>query len=280
MTASNPPAVLYRYFPFAPFIEKVISGESIRFSNPLAFNDPFEVRPGLYFDPDVPETSRYHHQVARKRGMSVRERLSKIQAMNNRLRRAGGRDVSPDVVRLHMGSYGVLCLTPHRDNLLMWAHYGDSHAGVCLGFDTSVHIFRVAMEVRYQEAYPEVRPAVETNEEGLEKTILTKAPCWAYESEWRIVKPTLSEAEQHVRREHYRLRVRNSDELDMLVNQRGPGDYRFNKTALREIIIGARASAEVRSTLARWVREHNSEVRLYQAACHDREFSLVINPLE
>ena len=29
----------------------------------------------------------------------------------------------------------ILCFSRNWDNLLLWSHYGDSHTGVCLGFD-------------------------------------------------------------------------------------------------------------------------------------------------
>ena len=29
----------------------------------------------------------------------------------------------------------ILCFSRNWDNLLLWSHYGDSHKGICMGFD-------------------------------------------------------------------------------------------------------------------------------------------------
>ena len=34
-------------------------------------------------------------------------------------------------------TFGMCCLTPHKDNLLMWAHYSFNHQGFCVGFNTT-----------------------------------------------------------------------------------------------------------------------------------------------
>jgi hypothetical protein len=131
MEHQKPPSILYRYFPLQPFIEQLLSGECLRFADPLSFNDPFEVRPSLYMNPNNPVTQRYYHQIAKKRGMPLKDRMPKINAMMNRLSKNGGRDIQSDTVReQYTGRFGVLCLTPHRDSLLMWSHYGDSHKGI------------------------------------------------------------------------------------------------------------------------------------------------------
>ena len=44
---------------------------------------------------------------------------------------------------------GLLCFSRNWDNLLLWSHYANSHAGICLGFDIpddSAH----ELEVHYQ----------------------------------------------------------------------------------------------------------------------------------
>lgn len=280
MNIPRPPAILFRYFPVRPFIEDIVSGVSLRFANPQDFNDPFEARPALYMDPKDPATYKYHHRVAKKFGMSASERIAKVKALEFRLKRSAGRDLPSDVMQQHMGTIGVLSLTPHPDNLLMWSHYGDSHRGVCIGFDTTIHFFRTAMAVRYRDAYPVINPAIETNDGGLEKTILTKATCWAYEDEWRVVKHTWGEQDRLARMDEYSRRGFDTEKIDILANHNGPGDYAFNKAAVREIIIGARAPADTRVHITGWIRRYNASVRLFQTACHDHQYRLVLRQLD
>uniref|UniRef100_UPI0020CD2CC1 DUF2971 domain-containing protein n=1 Tax=Vibrio cholerae TaxID=666 RepID=UPI0020CD2CC1 len=39
-------------------------------------------------------------------------------------------------------SYGILCLSAKEDSLLMWSHYGNSHKGYVIEFDTSHKFFK------------------------------------------------------------------------------------------------------------------------------------------
>lgn len=94
--------------------------------------------------------------------------------------------------------FGVLSLTEAPDNLLMWAHYGDSHRGVVLGFDEQ-HPFFQGPEIvnglgRINKVeYNQTRPVLSPTTRNHPKIFLRKSTEWAYEREWRLIRP-LSEA--------------------------------------------------------------------------------------
>ena len=103
-------------------------------------------------------------------------------------------------VRQFLKCLGVLCLTESYNNLLMWAHYADSHKGAVLRFDTQrlkgvqecrpglealrgCSIFELA-QVRYRSHPP--RAHSKGLSAMLETILLRKSKEWAYEREWRI----------------------------------------------------------------------------------------------
>jgi hypothetical protein len=52
----------------------------------------------------------------------------------------------------------IYCLTPHPDSILMWSHYSNNHAGICLEFQTANRLFSGAMRVSYLSHYPTFLP--------------------------------------------------------------------------------------------------------------------------
>ena len=107
---------------------------------------------------------------------------------------------------------GISCFSEDGKNILMWSHYSEGHKGICLEYDVSsfaslsrtYNIFETALfPVRYQNKSQdlidltrkfftqEFNPSIELTEQEkicfTWKTILTKACCWSYELEWRLV---------------------------------------------------------------------------------------------
>ena len=86
-------------------------------------------------------------------------------------------------------TFGVLSLTPHPDNYLMWSHYSSSHTGFCVEFDTRKLVESVAghyQEVNYAESIPFFSIKDIMDDELITKLLYTKAKIWGYEDEYRI----------------------------------------------------------------------------------------------
>ncbi len=91
-------------------------------------------------------------------------------------------------MRRHLNvKHGVICMSESWDSPLMWAHYGDSHKGMVLGFDVSGKDF-------YQVQYTDKRPSLadmglntldDITPEDIKRLIRTKAAGWSYEKERR-----------------------------------------------------------------------------------------------
>lgn len=87
-------------------------------------------------------------------------------------------------------TFGIFSLTIHPKNYLMWSHYGNSHTGFCLGFDSTM-LFETVQgslgPVQYENELPKLRLFGDTYDFHI-KQLGTKSKVWSYEDEYRIVK--------------------------------------------------------------------------------------------
>src|SRR5262249_17850696 len=86
-----------------------------------------------------------------------------------------------------MHLWRMYCLTPHPDSLLMWAHYGEKHEGICLEFDATRE-FGLAYRVAYSDNLIAITPDLLRENVALaEAMVLTKSSEWKYEDEYRML---------------------------------------------------------------------------------------------
>lgn len=281
LKAPRPP-FLYRYRPidvgFPPLAEPrpEINGEPQEmgrlealvklgahfFAHPSSFDDPFECRPQFQYDFSKSRTPSHIDNRIKQfdpQASPAKRLLFKAQA-----RRAFGRPrYVESIVNKVVENIGVLCFVERPDNLLMWAHYADAHKGVCLEFDTSEWLFRLAGKVSYSQTYPIVDTASQSPSHLADTIFLTKSAEWAYEQEWRIVsQPGLSSLDLTVQAL-----------ADALI---GPGVHHMPLHLLRRIIFGVNASPENVALVRRWVREANLSVSFARCQIVPGEFRLKI----
>lgn len=80
---------------------------------------------------------------------------------------------------------GLLCFSEDWTDPVLWAHYGDKHRGICLGFDVEDGFAR---KVAYQKARLKDDDALKKSEaETLDALLYTEYESWRYEQEWRIL---------------------------------------------------------------------------------------------
>ena len=142
---------------------------------------------------------------------------------------------------------GVLCLSEDPQNVLMWSHYADNHAGVCFGFEASPSnpFFGRAQQVLYSQSYPVVNIILDHSQSYHEKSVLTKADFWAYEKEWRII-------------EH----------------EKGAGVYAFAASHLEEIIFGLNAQPTDKRAVKEALANLGLHPQIRQAVKHATEFRI------
>lgn len=82
----------------------------------------------------------------------------------------------------------ILCFSRNWDNLLLWSHYGDSHKGICLGFDISEGEPgpNYDTNVLYQPNLLQIRRLEDANPDLADRLLRTKHESWSYEQEVRM----------------------------------------------------------------------------------------------
>ena len=184
------PLPLYKYVSMNDL--RRILESSIRFTQPSAFNDPFELLPEMVMPADEPQRriNVAFDILAKRRILSEEE----VKAIPDGW---GSSDVmSRDIVQQLSKLIGILSLSRVRDSLLMWSHYADQYAGAVVEFDGSHEFFAGQIEVEYRSTRP--RRHLNSYLSGVPVPVAelcVKSDQWAYEQEVRVIR-TLSECEE------------------------------------------------------------------------------------
>lgn len=82
----------------------------------------------------------------------------------------------------------ILCFSRNWDNILLWSHYGDGHAGICLGFDIpdGGEGDGYDTDVLYQPNVLGIRRPEDVNLDLATRLLHTKHESWSYEQEVRM----------------------------------------------------------------------------------------------
>lgn len=217
------PRTLYKYVT----VDRVdiFHHSMIRFTQPSALNDPFELCPlieSLLPDEMVGDILEPNFQLLEEALRSLYR--SKPEAFNSRLSEDEVVEIvriNPDFQRqIYQGfgpqlryflkmllpnakstmkdvmhkKIGILSLSEDNDNILLWSHYADSHRGFTIEFN-SQHEFFDRKRGPKDELYHlrKVRYSNRTNEgktlcdiDG-DELLCSKSLQWQYEKEWRVL---------------------------------------------------------------------------------------------
>jgi hypothetical protein len=194
----------------------------LRFTQPIEFNDPFEMQPFLKGLADAPTLdSQFHDGFGKTLNSQIDEMLAKLNLTAEQKARIDRESIqqrvqsqAPAALEMFKSfaqiitplvgkqiyktvneNLGVLCLTEKPDNLLMWAHYADHHRGVVIEFDGNHAFFnrRVGAQDEFRHfrkvVYTEDRPTVFLNDSNAVDFFYFKSKEWDYEQEWRLIVP-------------------------------------------------------------------------------------------
>jgi hypothetical protein len=203
----------FKYIPFERF--ESFRGGRIRFTQPGAFNDPFE----------MPAFKVRDAEEARRAGLAgLSAQTGEIQQGLSQGRIPEAAFVLPIYYFLGMVpqrreapvvpskeaieklksidlEFGILSLSMTSDNLLLWAHYAGEHRGLAVEIDPSRPEFnsQATPEQDFERAdrvkYSAVRPKIPETDQILFQHFFVKSPEWSYEEEYRIVRKFKSSIE-------------------------------------------------------------------------------------
>lgn len=248
----------------------ILENKMICFSTSHQLNDPFELKPHVR---DI-ATQKTYNSIIENKVENRREEYSKLP--RNSRRQISFDEFSAKVsslthkqfttdVKLRMAEkvqeifdkelarkIGILSLTESPDNLLMWAHYADSHQGFVIEFDPQSSFFTQrrsdADELGYlrEVKYSDTRPSLILEEVEDFSPFLTKGEIWKSEREWRMMLP-----------------------IDMCNKKLSCGHHLFSfpATAIKSIIIGSRTNDSTKKKIKEAISRDQdlSHIRLMTA---------------
>jgi hypothetical protein len=171
-----------------------------------------------------------------------------------------------------LDAVGILCLTTKWDDILMWSHYGDHHKGICVGFRTDKDAFQLAHDVTYTADLPVIRRPSDDHDAVLRKAFLTKADCWRYENEWRILRPKQDLLEK-VETGLYD-KTLSPEQRSLIRLHDGAGIYPFDNVAITSITLGMRISNEDRALVSELARSFVPHASVYLAKEQEGRYKL------
>ncbi|MES2306588.1 MAG: DUF2971 domain-containing protein [Gemmatimonadota bacterium] len=248
------PAILYKYRSVAPaswlYTEAALEKQELFMATRAMFNDPFECRPVFSHECTKEELRAAADRILKKTPLNGQQRRARVREIARGHKDQWPQDFARAVKQLNEAmdrQVGLFCLTAKGDDILMWSHYADAHAGICMGFSTEEcdSPFRNARPVRYSRDLPVCRVFAEDRNVVEEKAMFTKADAWAYEEEWR------------------------------LINFRdGACTKRFEPRFLRQVILGARIAPEVATKVIRLTEKHYPHVQILNACIRENSYGL------
>lgn len=288
MEMAGLPERLFKYL--APERINLLSDRLIRYTPLGAFNDPFEGRPEIKgFVSDEEALSRFTSAMPVelniaysnlpdhvKRKISLQQWMQFATIFANQHRgeflakmRIASTQILPSLPVKLDEVMGVLSLCEVCDSLLMWAHYGASHTGFVVEFDPTHPSFNTRRsdddEFGYlrQVVYRDARLSANLVDlDGMEM-FLVKSKEWAYEHEWRILRP-----------------LKDATKI-FEVNGKQIHLFELPYAAIKAVIFGSRASPDLISQARTLLAADSGASHIQVLVCSPNKsrFSLDIQPV-
>jgi len=180
---ANPPPILFRYRRPTQWTLDEISGHQIYAAKPIELNDPFEYTAPVFLNVDLMRRE-FIEEFAPKRGISPADAAKEFESFHQ----SGNIKLLQRISQLKDFS-GVICLSAIPNSIRMWSYYAQAHEGICIGFDTKLRPFNMALEVKYQNPDTpfDIIAAIKNDPTEIASHIsLRKAEEWKFEQEYRI----------------------------------------------------------------------------------------------
>ncbi len=192
------PEFLYQYRTLEgaglTYLEQFLLRNELYLGSPARFNDPFDAKVNVDFSRATAQDWRRLFMGGLKKAqpnLSYQKREKEVTRImkTGRYKDAASRNAFISHLQAEVDRLGIACFSEIPTNILMWSHYAASHTGVCVQFDhlNPNSLIATAQRVDYSDDYEPLRALLDDEVRQVEKVFLTKAGCWRYEREWRII---------------------------------------------------------------------------------------------
>lgn len=235
-----------------------LSNLSVRFTQPKAYNDPFEMSPKFY---SKGGNDLQNSNVTLK--LKVEGQSSDINNIIVTENSEFNSPVTCNFIDQINENIGVTCFSHSEtettpENLLMWAHYSESHRGISVEFKDNIFSDPFVNKVRYEEKRPLFNAEILTDDSTLHiSDFFFKSKHWKYEAEFRCVK-----------------KLDECTKLDVLDN----GGYpiylsKLQVETINRIFVGVNASPELKTSAHSFYQQYGITIVFLGLA--KNEFKLI-----
>lgn len=128
----NAPDVLYKFRSFNVFGLKMLIDKQMYFAAPDSLNDPLDCQ--HYFSAQLQHVIDMERQKANDNSSDIYEFLPGLLSIEVEGKNTGEIEPLHEALERKIKKTGVFSTSANVKDALMWAHYGDSHRGFCIGF--------------------------------------------------------------------------------------------------------------------------------------------------
>lgn len=230
--------------------DKFLDDQTVRFCQPNEYNDPFELTPEIRLTEELSLPSK-NLGIYLAGGKPQFEKYEILESELSNYRYHLNSNLVAEVSKL----VGCTCFSYSEAslpvNLLMWAHYAESHKGIAIQLKESSALIQDMSPVVYRKKRPILNGKyLSENEVIFIRDLYVKSEHWEYESEHRLSRKFEDCSE-----------VSNG----IFVSKISPSD-------VERIVLGVNASKELREKALNFHKQYNVQVILTKRASSDFGF--------
>ncbi|MDO7171033.1 DUF2971 domain-containing protein [Mariniflexile sp. AS56] len=221
-------------FRFRPDSDRTIDeivNNYIFFADRNSLNDPFDSSPELVrLTENSEEIAKFYDLISE----SITDKKVKEYFKSEYTTESLQKYAQSKVLDLIL-EFGIACFSMYIMNMPLWANYSNNHKGVCLQFNSDIDkdFFTILGPVQYQEELSQMEFMPITSEKEIGKVFFRKDKNWGYEKEVRLLKNFKRKS-------------------------------KFNKNALRNVILGYSADYQYVKKVFYDVKNNYANVGIYK----------------
>lgn len=224
--------------------EKFLDDQMVRFFQPNEYNDPFELTPEFRLKEELSLPSK-NLGIDLSGGKPQFEKYEILESEFSDYKYHLNSNLVAEVSKL----VGCTCFSYSEAsipvNLLMWAHYAESHKGIAIQLKDRSDLIQDMSPVAYRKKRPIINGKYLSESEIIfMRDLYVKSEHWTYESEYRLSRKFEDCAE-----------VSNG----IFVSKIPPSD-------IERIVLGVNAAKELRGKALEFYKEHKVQVILTRRA--------------
>jgi len=166
--------------------EKYLENQTIRFQTPNAYNDPYEMKANFFSKSEIKEkSSEVDFQLYGNSDSLDQHVIKNIDEFPYKLDNSVYSEVCDKI--------GMACFSESEceipNNVLMWAHYAESHHGIVIKLKSNASVVSMLSDVRYTDSQPVLDAQALGGKSFYLSDLYFKSLDWEYENEKRLAIP-------------------------------------------------------------------------------------------